>query len=245
MKIGLIISLLIFVSCGKKEEVIPGSGRTVDEFTRGYQDQIGKNGVAKKGETVNVFQEMQITINDKCSYDFAYGERTVINDNPKLVKIYSKDVWNRTKGPISECGTSKIDETVYQVPAVKLQEMYLKGVTKKCSYLRDILDDRSVVNFCSQNYLGTTTFRREQAGIFKTTLALNLRGTIYNVTNDATHLASKFLWVPYPVSQRTVVNGREQPSSFTKVVIDYYTKTIDERDYDQIFVIDYYPGWEL
>lgn len=243
-KIGLLILFISLVSCGK-DEVTTGQGKTVDEFTRGYQDQIGRNGIAKQGETVNLFQEMQITINNLCTYDFAYGERVVINNNPKLIKIYSKDVWNRVKGPISQCGPSRIDETVYQVPAVKLQEIFLKSVTKKCDYLKDILDDRSLVTFCSQNFLGSTTFRSEQAGVFKTTLTLNLRGTIYNVTNDATHLSNEFLWVPYAVADRTLVNGREQTNAFTKTVIDYYKQTIDERDYDHLFVMDYYEGWEL
>lgn len=244
MKIGLLLIGLILVGCGK-DQVTSGGGRTVDEFTRGYQDQISRNGIAKKGETVNLYREMQITINNNCTYDYAYGERAIINDNPKIKRIYSKDVWNRVKGPISECGPSRIDETVYQVPAVKLQELFLNGVTKKCDYLRDILDDRSIVTFCSQNYLGQTTFRSESAGVFKTTLTLNLRGEVYNVTDDTTHLYNKFLWVPYPVAQRTIVNGQETPTRFNKVVIDYYNQTIDERDYDQIFVMDYYPGWEL
>lgn len=242
--IGLIFLLLLAIGCGK-DKITTGTGQTVDEFTRGYQDQIGRNGIAKQGETVNLFQEMRVTINDTCTYDYAYGERTIINNNPKLIKIYAKEVWNLAEGNVSECGNSKIDETIYVVPAVKLQEMFLKGVTKKCDYLKDILDDRSVVSFCQQNYLGTTTFRSETAGVFKTTVSLNLRGSVYNVVNDSTHLASNFLWVPYPVSQRTLVNGEEQQNHFTKIIIDYYTQSIEERDYDHVFQMDYYDGWEL
>lgn len=244
MKIKLVVLLLVLVGCGK-DKVTVGTNKTVDEFTRGYQDQISKSGIARKGETVTLFQEMRVEINDKCTYDYAYGERTIINDNPKLKRIYSKEVWNLVKGDVSECGNSKIDETVYQVPANKLKDLFIKSVTKKCDYLKDILDDRSLVTFCQQSYLGTTSFRNATAGIFKTTATLNLREKIYSIVNDATHLASSFLWVPYPVSQRTLVNGEEQKNHFTKIIIDYYTQTIDERDYDQIFVIDYYDGWEL
>lgn len=245
MKIGILITLLLLVGCGKDQITTGVQGKTVDEFTRGYQDQIGKYGVARMGESVNVFQEMQITINDLCTYDYAYGERVVINSNPKLVKVYSKDVWNLSSGPVSQCGNSKVDETVYRVPAVKLQELYLKAVTKKCNYMRDVFDDRNIVNFCTQNYLGETSFRSQKAGVFKTTLSLNIRGTVYNVVNDATHLADSFLWVPYPVTQRTLVNGEERRTSFTKIVIDYYNQTIDERDYNHIYEMDYYDGWEL
>jgi len=244
MKIGILILLLALVSCGK-ETVTTGTGQTIDGFTRGYQDQISRGGVAKLGETVTLFQEMQTIINNKCTYDYAYGERTIINTNPKLVKIYSKEVWNLAEGRVSECKTTRVDETVYLVPSVKLQELFIKGVTKKCDYLKGILDNRSAVTFCQQSYLGNTTFRSEVAGIFKTTLTLDLRGKSYNIIDDSTHLATTYLWMPYPVSQRTLVNGEEQKNHFTKTVIDYYTKEIDDRDYDHIFEIDYYDGWEL
>ena len=246
MKIGILIAVLLLISCGKNERTVgvPGENQTIDGFLNGYQGQVSRNGLTNKGETV-VLQENIRYCDGPCSYDYSYGERSILNANRKLIKIYVKDVWKLASGPVANCGNSRTDEDVRLVPAKKLKEMFVKNVTKKCDYLRKIFGDSAKISSCSQFYQGQTTYRSETGALFKTTLNMQFRGVNYAVVNDATHLYSKYLWVPYPIAQRTIINGKETPNQFNKIVIDYYMKTIDDRDYDHIPVRDYYEGWEL
>ncbi len=244
MKIGIIILAMALYGCGK-DKVTVQNGQTVDEFTRNYQDQIGLKGIAKKGESVTVYQDIEMITNENCVYKYASGERVVLNQNPKLIKIFSKDIYNLEKGPLPKCKQTQIHKTIVRVPAIKLKENYLKAVTQKCAYIGDFFSDLASLNFCNQNFQGTTSYRSENAGIFKTSFSVKMDGKDFNVVMDSTHLASGFFWVPYPVTQRTFINTREVSTHFTKILTDYYTQEIDDRDYDQILEMDYYEGWEL
>lgn len=245
MKIGIIIAFIFLYGCGKDKVTSQQPGVTIDEFTRNYQEQIGVNGIAKKGESVNIYQDIEMIIDDNCEYKYATGERVVLNQNPKLIKIFSKDIYNLSKGPLPKCKQTKIYKTIVRVPAVKLKELYLKAVTNKCSFIKEFFGDLATLTFCSQSFLGTTAYRSENAGIFKTSFNIRMDEKDFTVIMDSTHLSSGFYWVPYPVAQRTFINTREVATHFTKILTDYYIQEIDERDYDQVLEMDYYEGWEL
>jgi hypothetical protein len=244
MKVGIIILAMFLYGCGK-DKVTTQNGQTIDEFTRNYQDQIGTQGIAKKGESVTIYQDVELIVDNNCEYKYASGERIVINQNPKLIKIFSKDIYNLEKGPLPKCSQTKIHKSIVRVPAVKLKELYLKAVTNKCAFIKDFFGEAAKITFCNHAFQGVSTYRSERAGVFKTSFGFQIDSKNYTVVSDSTHLSSGFFWVPYPVTQRTFVNTREVPTHFTKVLTDYYTQEIDERDYDQILVMDYYEGWQL
>lgn len=244
MKIGILILTLALLGCGK-DKVTTQTGQTIDQFTRDYQDQINVKGIAKKGESVTLYQEIEMITNDNCVYEYALGERVILNQNPKLIKVYSKDVYNLKKGPLPKCKQTMIHKNIVRVPAVKLQEKYLKAVINKCQTIKDLFGEAAVLTYCSHGFQGTTTYRSENAGIFKTSFGVKHNGKTFNVISDSTYLSSGFFWMPYPVTQRTFVDTREVTSHFSKIVTDYYNQEIDDRDYDKIMEMDYYEGWEL